>query len=283
MRRALLLVLVAALAGCAGDDDAATTGAQPPTTATTAEEPATTAGAEETTVRVYFVRGEDVGVAARRIERTRAVAAAAVRELVAGPSADDRAAGLTTAIPRGTRLLGVSIADGVATVDLSREFESGGGSASMQLRVAQVVYTLTQFPTAKRVLFRLDGDSVEAIGGEGVVVSPPVARGNFEEQTPPILVESPAPGATVSSPLRVRGTANTFEATLLLRVVDAAGSELYDDFTTATSGSGTRGTFDVTLEFEVRREGPGTLVAYEQSAEDGSEIHVVRIPIELRR
>ena len=283
--KALPLVLAAAfLAGCAGGDDgetAAQTGAQPPTATTTTATP--TEPAEELTVRAYFVRDGRMGVATRTVERTTGVAAAALRELLAGPDAGERAGGLQNAVPQGTRLLGVTIDNGTATVDLSREFESGGGSTSMLLRVAQVVHTLTQFPTVQRVRFEIEGEPVEAIGGEGVVVSPPVGRAAFEEQTPAILVESVGPGDEVASPLRVTGTANTFEATLNLRVVDAAGNVLYDDFATATSGTGTRGTFDETLEFDVVEDGPGTLVAYERSAEDGSEVKVVRIPVELRR
>jgi hypothetical protein len=151
----------------------------------------------------------------------------------------------------------------------------------MLLRVAQVVHTVTQFPTVQRVAFRLDGEPVEAIGGEGVVVSPPVDRGDFEDQAPAILVESVGPGDEVASPLRVLGTANTFEATLNLRLVAEDGTVLHDDFATATSGTGTRGTFEVTIEFDA--EGPATLVAYERSAEDGAEINVVEIPVVLRR
>ena len=153
----------------------------------------------------------------------------------------------------------------------------------MLMRVAQVVYTLTQFPTVRRVAFELDGEPADTIGGEGVVVSPPVDRGDFEDQTPAILVENVGPGDDVQSPLRVTGTANTFEATLNLRVLDASGKELYEELGSATSGTGQRGTFDETLDFDVKADGPGTLVAYERSAEDGSEIHVVRIPVELRR
>lgn len=198
-----------------------------------------------------------------------------------GPDAQERAGGLATAIPAGTEVNGVWVANGVATVDLSRAFESGGGSASTTLRVAQVVHTLTQFPTVERVAFRLDGEPVDAIGGEGVVVSPPVDRGDFEDQAPAILVESVGPGDVVESPLRVTGTANTFEATLNLRLVTAAGAVLHDDFVTATAGTGTRGTFEKTIEFDAA--GDATLVAYERSAEDGSEINVVEIPIVLRR
>ncbi len=278
MRVACFALLVVALAGCGGEDDDEPA---PPSTTAPTTTGAPTTSAERITLVAYFARGERVGVSTREVERTSAVAAAALRELLAGPSAEERAAGLDTEIPAGTELRSVSIAGGTATVDLSREFESGGGSASMTLRVAQVVHTLTQFPTVERVAFRLEGEPVEAIGGEGVVVSPPVDREDFEAQAPAILVESVGPGDEVASPLRVTGTANTFEATLNLRLVAEDGTVLHDDFATATSGTGTRGTFDVTIEFDA--DGPATLVAYEHSAEDGSEINVVEIPVELRR
>lgn len=241
----------------------------------------TTAPAERTTLRLYFVRDERVGVATREVGRTQGVAAAALRELLRGPDDVERAAGLATLIPVGTELNGVAIDAGVATVDFSGEFASGGGSASMLLRVAQVVHTVTQFATVRGVSFRIDGQPVEAIGGEGVVVSPPVDRADFEAQAPAILVESVGPGDVVTSPLRVTGTANTFEATLNLRLVTTDGEVLHDNFVTATSGSGTRGTFEATIAFD--EAGPAALVAYERSAEDGSEINVVEIPVELRR
>lgn len=273
-----ILFAALVLAGCGGGNDGSTVPGLSTAATTTTE-----TQAAPTELRVYFVREERVAAARREVEGTRAVGAAALRALLEGPTADERAAGLVTAVPAGTTLRGLSIADGVATVDLSRAFNEGGGSASMQLRVAQVVYTLTHFATVERVRFRVEGEVVNAIGGEGVIVDPPVDRADFEAQTPPILVESPTPGETISSPLRVSGTANTFEATLNLRVLDGGGKVLYDSFATATSGSGTRGTFDVPIEFAVAADGPGTLVAYERSAEDGSEIHSVRIPVTLRR
>src|SRR5207253_11255871 len=98
--------------------------------------------------------------------------------------------------------------------------------------------------------------------------------------TAPLLVESPRPGARVASPRRIRGTANVFEATFQADVVDARGKVLAHRTVMATSGSGQRGTFDETLTFA--RGGPGKLVVYENSAADGSRIHQVEIPLELR-
>ncbi len=80
-------------------------------------------------------------------------------ELFKGPTAaeSNSVPAITSTIPDNTLLLGVTLTDGVATVDLSREFESGGGSFSMSGRLAQVVYTLTQFPEIESVAFELDG------------------------------------------------------------------------------------------------------------------------------
>ena len=92
----------------------------------------------------YLLEGERVTPVARQVPRTRGVGAAAIRALLRGPTAAERRAGLTSAVPAGTRLIGLTIRDGVATIDLSRRFESGGGSLSMRARVAQVVFTLTR-------------------------------------------------------------------------------------------------------------------------------------------
>lgn len=65
-------------------------------------------------------------------------------------------------------MLGASVSGGAATVDLSGAFQTGGGSLSMQLRVAHVGFTATQFDGVDRVTIKLDGDAVDYIGGEGV-------------------------------------------------------------------------------------------------------------------
>ena len=99
---------------------------------------------------------------------------------------------------------------------------------------------------------------------------------------PPIVVESPHPGDEVRTPLRVTGTADTFEATFEYDLLDAAGKVISHHFETATSGSGTRGTYEFSAAFKVDHAQQGTLVLYEISAADGSRIHEVRVPLELR-
>ena len=205
--------------------------------------------------------------------------AAAIRALLRGPTAVERRAGLTTAVSGGTRLLGLTIRGGVATIDLSRRFESGGGSLSMRSRVTQVVFTLTRFATVRRVAFRLDGRAVTSVGGEGVIVSPPVDRADFEDLSPVILIESPLRGQRVRSPLVVEGTSNTFEARLHVELLGPDGARLTRRTLSASSGTGTRGALRTTLRFLAPEGAQLVLRAYERSAADTGIIHETRVPV----
>jgi hypothetical protein len=109
--------------------------------------------------------------------------------------------------------------------------------------------------------------------------------GGDEPQEPaaplaPIVIESPAEGETVTSPLRVSGTASVFEANVILRLVAEDGTVLFENFVTATEGAPGRGTFAREIAFTA--SGPATLVAFEPSAADGSELHKVEVPLLLR-
>jgi germination protein M len=249
----------------------------------TAAGSSTTAAAGTVTISVYFTRAEKMAAAHRVIPKTLETGKAAVLALLEGPTAKESAAGLVGAIPQGTRLLGLTIKNGVATVNLSKEYESGGGSLSMFMRIAQVVYTLTQFPTVSKVSFQLEGKPVTALGGEGIILDHPMGRADYEDMAPAILVESPAVGDTVSSPLHVSGSANTFEATFMADLLDANGHVIAQKQVMATSGTGTRGTFAVDIPFSVGQRGNGTLKVFELSAKDGSPINVVEIPLKLEK
>lgn len=149
------------------------------------EQPATTP--ETITVRLYWVSaGENALGIERTVPYTKAVATAAMRELLAGPTAAEKATwpAISTAIPAGTKLLGLTVSRGVAKVDLSGEFASGGGTFSVTARLAQVVYTLTQFPTIDAVEFYLDGVKVETFSSEGLILDGPQRFEDYERLLP---------------------------------------------------------------------------------------------------
>lgn len=236
--------------------------------------------AATTEVRLYFLapgggtpgRADPFLVSVQReIPSTPRVALATLRELLDGPSGGDAdlISGVSSAVPDGTLVLDVVIDDGLATVNLSREFESGGGSFSMLSRLAQVVYTVTQFPTVDEVAFELDGQPVTVFSGEGIGLDEPVSRGDYLDLLPTVFVDVPAAGATVTSPLRMTGMGAVFEATFQYRLEAADGTVLDEGFAMTDTGVGW-GPFDVTIPFDVDEVQAGALTVWEYSAKDGS-------------
>ena len=238
-------------------------------------------------VRAYFILAGEPGSEGLvpylfEIPKTQAVATAAMNALLFGsPVQRNGYEPISSAIPPGTKLLGLTIRDGVATVDLSGEFASGGGSASSQYRLAQVTYTLTQFPTVSSVRFKVDGEAVTVFGSEGLVIDGPQARDDFEDQLPAIFVDRPASSASIGNPARVAGNANVFEATFRITILDGAGRVLADQMTMATCGTGCRGTFDVDVPYNVGKAQWGTLRVWDGSARDGSPENVREYPVWL--
>jgi spore germination protein GerM len=144
-------------------------------------------------VDVYFVKdGRYATTIARAVPATPEVATEAIKALIEGPTSAEAEAGLSSAVPTDTLLLGITIRDGKATIDLSREFEAGGGSFGMTARLAQVVYTLTQFPTVDRVEFWLDGTPVTVFSSEGLLLEEPVSRSDYLTALPltPTLLDA---------------------------------------------------------------------------------------------
>ena len=79
-------------------------------------------------------------------------------------------------------------------------------------RLAQVIFTATQFDNVDRVLFWLDGEPVQFFGGEGITIDEPQTRVNVDRSfTGGIIVDTPVPGATVRSPFIVTGEGDLFE------------------------------------------------------------------------
>jgi hypothetical protein len=202
--------------------------------------------------------------------------------LLEGPSADESGERvITSAVPGGSRLLGLTIEDGIATVDLSSEFESGGGSASVFTRLGQVVFTLTQFPTVQSVLFEIEGRPVTVFSSEGILLDGPVGRDDYEDLLPAIFVDRPAYGAGLDNPARITGSANVFEATFLVTLFNRAAERIVESQAMAACGTGCRGTFDVTLPYSVDEAGWGTLRVWAGSAQDGSPVWVREYPVWL--
>lgn len=129
------------------------------------------------------------------------------------------------------------------------------------------------------------GDEAATTAQPATTAEPPTTGTPAETGTgelPAIVVDSPAPGATVSSPVTIAGTAQVFEATVTVIVLDANGAELARDFTTATCGTGCRGDYSTELAFDVNEEQPGTIVVEDDDAAGtGTPPHQVEVPVTL--
>ncbi len=233
----------------------------------------------------------------------RRVATAALELLLAGPGDDVLEEGSISAIPEGISVVSADLGDdGTVRVELSGDLLGADvtgeladrlttpaagqdGSAEdrvRRLRLAQIVFTMTQFETITAVNLVVDGEPVAVTDFLGNAIEGPVTRDAFEDVTPLILIEQPLPGETIEAKFTVSGTANTFEASLFLRLTTEDGEVLLDEPIQATSGSGTRGTFEASLMVPGGTStGPVTLLGYEASARDGSEVNLFEVPLQF--
>lgn len=69
------------------------------------------------------------------------------------------------AFPQNTKVLGLTIKDGVAKADFSKElYKKGQGEYEITMLLYSVANTLTEFPEIKKVQFLREGKPVEVLG-----------------------------------------------------------------------------------------------------------------------
>ncbi|WOD39450.1 GerMN domain-containing protein [Nodosilinea sp. E11] len=158
----------------------------PETNQPIAQDPVVQPAPAEVTGQIYWLK--DDGTSFSLVPQSITVAAdaspsdqvaAAFSNLLSKPGDPSQQA--FTTIPEQTQLLDAKVADDGVHVDLSGEFQTGGGSAAMVGRLGQVVYTATSFDPAAPVWISVDGKPLTLLGGEGLEVSQPMTRSDFDE------------------------------------------------------------------------------------------------------
>ncbi len=143
----------------------------------------TSAPANTTKSKICFVALDSDGLVVRK-EVSRSVAkdsplAEALKELLKGPSATEAKTGCQSYIPEGSKLLGISIKDGIATLNFNEEFQFNNyGPVGSNVQLMQVVYTATSFSTVKKVQFLIEGKKLDYLS-EGVWVGSPRGRNDY--------------------------------------------------------------------------------------------------------
>lgn len=95
-----------------------------------------------------------------------------------------------------------------------------------------------------------------------------------------IIVTQPRPNTDVGLPLTISGEARVFENSVNIRLRNASGTELVEVVTTATATStGQYGAFTASVTYPAPGTQTGTVEVFTLSAQDGSEIEKVIIPI----
>ncbi len=218
----------------------------------------------------------------RRIPSTKAVGRASLEQLFAGPTAGEMSGipSISTTIPVGVRVLGLTIREGIAIVDLGGEFGGTDTSPVVAQRMGQVVFTLTSIPHVNEVLFRQDGVAIKAQTSDGQLVSRPVLKADYLDFAAALTVESPVYGGPGGNPLHVTGFGAVFEAQFNYALTDANGLIIAEGSAMTTLGTGWGG-FDFVIPYKVAKKQTGALIVWDFSAANGERIDIREYPVVL--
>lgn len=208
----------------------------------------------------------------------------ALSALLAGPGAIAPAqTALSSAIPDGTDVLEVTMDGATAVVDLTGTYASGGGSASMFFRLAQLTFTASQFDGVDDVRLLLDGAEVQTFSAEGIELDQPIEPSDWFDTgvMPKLFVQRPALGETVGSTFTMTGWArDLFESTFNYELSDSADEVFVRGPITAMGSEGWNA-FSAAVTYEPAEELPVTLTVAEYSPKDGAVVFTSSYPITI--
>jgi len=137
---------------------------------------------------VYFVKSDTEDTYLVKVERKLPLGSSVekkievlIENLLIGPTEKEERIGISTTLPEGVKLHKVERNGDTVYIDFSEEIEQGGGTSLMETRLAQIVFTATQFPDVKKVKLLIDGKEIEYFSSEGIMVDKPLTRDDFVE------------------------------------------------------------------------------------------------------
>lgn len=104
----------------------------------------------------------------------------AIKELISAPTEWEKKRGLSSEIPDSTKILSVREGSNNILIDLSENFESGGGAESTYIRVQQLIKT-AQANTQMPVFLYINGKQADVIGGEGIMIKQPLSEKSLDD------------------------------------------------------------------------------------------------------
>jgi hypothetical protein len=223
-------------------------------------------------------------------ERRRARAAAGAMEAAAMLALSERPTwpGPANPFPAGTRLLGFTLADGTATLNLSSEVLAWDrGPEEANYAVQALVRTLASVGEVARVRIQVEGQAaglkrgrdLEKLWGGLAITRPAVP--DPAVRVAPITLTTPRPNSAVAGGrVWVQGEASTAGGTVGLRLLDQDGTVMAQNFTTAEETAPRRGAFSASLPFTAPAQ-PATwsLEVFETNPADGSTTYQIAVPV----
>lgn len=97
----------------------------------------------------------------------------AINSLIAGPKPNERAKGVYTEIPAGTNVISIKELPDKAIINLSYDFQTGGGTDSLYKRLYQLIKTARRNSNVPVYLY-IEGQKADVIGGEGIMLNQPL-------------------------------------------------------------------------------------------------------------
>lgn len=161
--------------------------AEPTTTTTVRTANASKPVVKTRTSKVYFTRvtmdDSYIVAANREVHYIDSPLTETINVLLQGTNIAEDKKYIVTNIPDNTRLLSARIANNIAYLDFSGEFEENFyGRDSTMYQLQQIVYTATEFDGVDAVQILINGKKQDYLGGEGILIGEPLRRQDFSSR-----------------------------------------------------------------------------------------------------
>lgn len=103
----------------------------------------------------------------------------AIQALISGPREKEKSGGVYSEIPSTTRIISINETSDKVVINLNSAFENGGGTESLYKRLYQLIKTARR-NTTKPVYLYINGNKVEYIGGEGIMITQPLSENSLD-------------------------------------------------------------------------------------------------------
>lgn len=103
-----------------------------------------------------------------------------IKTLLQGPTTKEKSKGIYSEIPQGTKLISLEETPSKIVINLSGDFEQGGGTDGLYKRLYQLIKTSNK-NTAIDVYLNIDGKQANVVGGEGIMLNQPLKSNSLDE------------------------------------------------------------------------------------------------------